>query len=100
MLAIILEYQKIKIFLEKAMFQIVLEKFLGLERLKNLFLEHMLLVKVTEKKLLERFTKTSYKKTNQKEFRVKGVMKKKMVNYMLNLKATMVFLMIGLIKKT
>ena len=52
------------------MFQIVLERFLGLERLKNLFLEHMLLVKVAEKKLLERFTKTSYKKTNQKEFRV------------------------------
>ena len=52
---------------------------------------------LTGKKLLERLTKTNYKKTNQKEFRVEKV---KVINYMLNGKATIVLLTFGLIKKT
>ena len=52
---------------------------------------------LTGKKLLERLTKTNYKKTNQKEFRVEKV---KVINYMLNGKATIVLLTFGLIKNT
>ena len=37
----------------------------------------MLLVTLKEKKLLERFTKKKFKKTNQKEFRVKKVIQRK-----------------------
>ena len=49
-LVIMLEYQNIKMFLQKAMFQICLKKFLWLKKLK-------------------RFTKKKLQKSNQKEFR-------------------------------
>ena len=64
------KYQNIKIFLQKAMFQIGMKKFLCLKKIKTLCHGHMLLAMLTEKKLLERFTKKNCKKTNQKEFRV------------------------------
>ena len=57
-----LEYQKNKFFfLQKAMFQIDLKKFLLLQKLKILFHGHMLLMTLTEKKSLEHFTKRNYK---------------------------------------
>ena len=67
-----LEYQNTKTFLQKAMFQIGLRKFLRLKTLKTLFGGHMLLV-------LERFTKKNCKKNKkkQKEFRVEKVIKRK-----------------------
>ena len=46
-----------KIFLQNAIFKIGLKKFLLLEKLKILCHGHMLLAILTEKKLLERFTK-------------------------------------------
>ena len=51
-----LEYQNIKTFLEKAMFQIGLKKFLWLKILKSLCSKHMLLAILKTKKLLEDFT--------------------------------------------
>ena len=60
-LVILLEYQNMKRFLQKAMFQIGL-KFLLLQKLKILFREHMLLVILKVRKLLERFTKKNCKK--------------------------------------
>ena len=65
-----LEYQNIKTFLEKPMFQIGLKTLLWLKKLKTLFRGHMLLVILKTKKLLQRFTKKGLQKTNQKEFRV------------------------------
>ena len=62
---------------KKAMFQIDLKKFLWLKKLKTLFHGHMLLVILKEKKLLERFSKKNCKKTNQKDFRVEELIKKK-----------------------
>ena len=76
-LVILLEYQNIKIFLQKGMFQIGLKKFLLLEKLKILFHGHMFLVISKSKNLLECFTKKNCKKTNQKEFRVKDEIKRK-----------------------
>ena len=51
-----------KIFLQKSMFQIDMKKFLLLQKSKILFREHMLLVILKAKKLLERFTKKNCKK--------------------------------------
>ena len=56
-LVILLEYQNGKTFLQKAMFQIGLNKFLGLKKLKMLLHGHMLLVILKTKKLLESFMK-------------------------------------------
>ena len=41
-----------------------------------------------EKKLLERFTKTNYKKQIQKNLELKKSSREKMINYMLNGKDT------------
>ena len=56
---------KINIFLQKAMFQIGLKKFLRLKNLKILFRGHMLLVILKAEKLLKPFTKKNYKKQNK-----------------------------------
>ena len=55
-LVILVEYQNVKTFLLKALFQIGLKMFLLLKKLKALFRRHMLLVILKPKKLLERFT--------------------------------------------
>ena len=71
-LVILLEYQNIKTFLQKAMFQIDLKKFLWLKKLKTLFHGHMLLVILKEKKLLERFSKKNCKKQIKKTLELKN----------------------------
>ena len=53
------------------MFQIALNKFLWLKKLKILFRGHMLLVILKEKKLLERFMKTYSKKQIKKSLKLK-----------------------------
>ena len=63
-LVMLLEYQNIKIFLQKAMFPIGLKKFLWLKKLKPLFHGHILLVILKVKKLLERLMKNNCKNTN------------------------------------
>ena len=65
-LMIQLEYQNIKRFLQKAIFQIDLKKILLLQKLKILFHGHMLLVILKVKQLLERFTNKNYKKQGKK----------------------------------
>ena len=60
----------------------------------------MLIVILKVKKLLETFTKKKLQKTNQEDFRVKKVIDKKGDIAMLNGKATIVVLTVGLIKKT
>ena len=67
-LVILLEYQNLKTFLQKAIFQIGLKKVLLLQKLKPFCHGHMLIAILKAKKLLERFTKN-----NQKEFRVDKV---------------------------
>ena len=93
-LVILLEYHNIKTFFKKATFQIRLKKFLRLKKLKTLFIRHMLLVILTANKLLERFTIKELQQTNQKGFWVEKVIK-----YMLNGKAMIVLLTVGLINR-
>ena len=62
------------------MFQIDLKKIIQLQKLKILFRGHLSLVILELKKLLESFTNKNCKKlqkTNQKEFRVEKVIKRK-----------------------
>ena len=70
-LRILLEYQNIKTFLQKAIFQISLKKFLLLKNLKTLYRGHMLLVILKAKKLLERYTKKNYQKAIKKSLELK-----------------------------
>ena len=49
--------------------------------------------------IVGKFYEKDLQKLNQKEFRVEKV-KKKVINYMLNGKATIVLLTVGLIKRT
>ena len=60
-----LEYQNIKIFLEKVTFQLGL-KFFWLQKIKILCCGHMLLVILKMKKLVERFMKKNCKKQIKK----------------------------------
>ena len=68
---------KCKTFLQKAMSQIGLKTFLLLQNLRIMFRGHILLGILKAKKLLENFTERNCKKTNQKESRVKKVIKRK-----------------------
>ena len=67
-----LEYQNIKTFLEKAMFQIGLKTLLWLKKLKTLFGGHMLLVILKTTKLLQRFMKKDCKKQIKKSLELKS----------------------------
>ena len=73
---ILLEYQNIKTFLLKAVLYIDPKTFSRLKKLKTLCHGHMSLVILTEKKLLELFTKKKIRNTNQKRFRVEKAIKK------------------------
>ena len=70
-LLILLEYQNIKTFLQKAMFQIGLKKFLRLKKLKTLCRGHVLLVILMENKFLKLFTKKNCKKQIKKSLELK-----------------------------
>ena len=76
-MAILLEYQSIKNFWEKAVFPIALKRFLQLSKLKTLCRGYMLLVILKAKILLELFTKKNCKKQMKKKFRVKKAIKRK-----------------------
>ena len=65
-LVILLEYQNIKIFLQKVTLQICLKKFLWLKKLKILCRGHKLLMILTGNKLLGRFAKTNSKKKSKR----------------------------------
>ena len=60
-LVTMLEYKNIKTFLQNAMFQIGVKKYLRLKKLKTLCRGRMLLVILKTKKFLECFTKKNYK---------------------------------------
>ena len=70
-LLILLEYQIIKPFLQKTIFQIGLKKFLLLQKLKILCCRHTLLVTLKAKKFLECFTKKKCKNQIKKNLELK-----------------------------
>ena len=72
-----LEYQNIKIFLEKAMFQIGLKKVLNIKKAKNTALCTYVISDRNGEEIVGMFYEKELQKTNQKEFRVKKVIKRK-----------------------
>ena len=72
----IVRISKYKNILQKITFKIGLNKFSWLEKLKILYRGHILLMILTEKKLLECFTKKSFEK-QIKKFRIEKVIKRK-----------------------
>ena len=66
-----LEYENIKMILQKVTLQIDLEKFLRLKKLKSLFLGHMLIIILMEKKNFERFMKNNCKRQIKKNLELK-----------------------------
>ena len=66
-LVILLEYQNIKTFLQKSMFQIGLKKFLGLKKVQNT----VPWMDVNPYYLLEHFTKKNCKKQIKKSLQLK-----------------------------
>ena len=70
-LVIMLEYENIKMILQKVTLQIDLEKFLRLKKLKSLFLGHMLIIILMEKKNFERFMKNNCKRQIKKNLELK-----------------------------
>ena len=90
-----LECQNINTFWQKSMSQIGPKKILWLKKLKTLCPGYMLLVILTEKKLLQRFMEKKFQKANQKEFRIEKVINEKTINCMLNGKATIILLTVG-----
>ena len=64
---ILLEYQNMKTFLQKAMFQISLKKFFLLKVKIAVLWTSVISDLKNEKKLSEHFTKKELQKTNQKE---------------------------------
>ena len=72
-----LEYQNIKIFLHILCYKFVSRSFYDYKNSKFCAVDTMLLVILTEKILLERFAKKESQKTNQEEFRVEKVIKRK-----------------------
>ena len=72
------EFLSIKIFLQQDTCQIDLKKFLLLIKLKIQFNGHMLLMILMLKKLQEQtFYEKELQKTNQEEFRIEKVLKRK-----------------------
>ena len=75
-----LEYQKLKIFLQKITIQIDLETFLWLKKVKNTV---PWTNNLNGEEVVGTFYKNELQNTNQKEFRIEKVIKK-VINYMLN----------------
>ena len=66
---ILLEYQNLKVFLQKVTLQSGRKKLLGLKKLKILYRGHVIIMILLERK------------SNQKELRIEREIKKKVVNY-------------------
>ena len=87
-----------KIFLQKVMLQID-QKFLWLKKLKILLWSYVT-NDFNRGEIVGTFYKKELQKTNQKEFRIENVIKKKGNNYLLNWRVMIIHLLVGLIKKT
>ena len=75
-MVILLEYQDIKTFLQKAIFQIGLKKLLWLKKLKTLLCAYVT-SDLKGEEVVGMFYEKEFQKTNQKEFRAEKVIKRK-----------------------
>ena len=81
------------------MFQIGLKKIFVIKKVKSTVLWTYLIGDLSREDIVGTFYKKELQETNQKEFRVEKVIKKKVINYMLNGTVMIICLIVGLIKK-
>ena len=74
---ILLEYQNVKTFLQKAMLRIGLKRFLWLKKLKKTAPWTYVISELKGKESFRTFYKKKFQKTNQQEFRAKKAIKRK-----------------------
>ena len=72
-----LEYRDMKMFLQKAMFQIGLKKYLWLKKVKNTVPWTYVISDLGGEEIVGAFHKKELAKTNQQEFTLEKVIKKK-----------------------
>ena len=89
-LFIMLEDQKIKMFLQMFTLQIGLNKFLWLKKLKILCCRHLLSLILMAKRLLEHFRKRNCKKQIKQNLEMKKWSREKVINYILNEKCIII----------
>ena len=95
------EYQNIKVFLQKTMFQIGFKKLLWLKKFKNNLLWAYVISDIKSKDIVWAFfKKVKCKKQIKKSLELKKYSKEKAINYMSNGKTRIILLTVQLIKKT
>ena len=99
-LLIMLGFQNTKTFLLKDTFKFDQKKFLLLPKLRIQFCGHMWLMMWMVNQLLDAFMKKNCKKLVKKNLEYKKYLKEKVINCMSNGKGIIIYLIVGLIKKT
>ena len=97
---IILEYQNIKMFLQTVTLQIGQKKFLWLKKLENTVPWTYVINDLKREEIFGTFFENKFNQTNQKEFRIEKVTKKKGDKLYVNGKVIIIGLIVGSIKKT
>ena len=82
------------------MFEAGLKNFFAITKVKSTVPWTYAISYLNGKEIVGTFQENELQKSIQKEFRVEKVIKKKVINYMFNRKATIVLFTVGLIKKT
>ena len=75
------------------------EELFMIKKVKNTVLWTYVISDLNGEEFVLMFYKKQLQKTNQKEFRVEKVIKRKVINYLLNGKVMTIFLTVGVIKK-
>ena len=94
---ILLEHQNIKTFLQKAIPNSSEEVFV-IKKVKNTVSWIFVISDVKGKEVVGTFCEKELQKTNLKKFIAEKVIREKTINYMLNGKATIALLTVGLVK--
>ena len=94
-LLILLEYQNIKIFLQRVYFPNWPEEAFVIQKVQNTVPGTYVINDLNVEEIVGTFYKKELQKTNKKEFKIEKVIKKKVINYMLNGKDTVIHLIVG-----
>ena len=97
---ITLEYQNIKAFLQKVTLQIGLRNFLRLKKIKSTVLWTCVISDLKREEIGGTFYENELQKTNQIEFRVEKVIKRKGDEFYVKWKVMIIRLTVGSVKKT
>ena len=95
-----LEYQNIRIFLQKVTRRIVLRRFFVIKKDENTVPWTYVINDLNGEEIVGRFYENELQKTSQKEFRIEKVIQRKGDKLYLKWKSTIIHLIVGSIKET